>query len=54
MCRISKEAQRIFHENALWVPIAHTTPSVGIVGYVKGFKLQPMEHDDLAKVTIEK
>lgn len=49
-----KEAQTIFHEDAPWVPIAHTTPPVAMANYVEGFELHPMENDDFAKITIEK
>lgn len=49
-----KEAQRLVHEDAPWVPLAHTTPPVGMADYVKGFNLHPMEIDDFGKISIEK
>ena len=49
-----KEAQRLIHEDAPWVPLAHTTPPVGMADTVKGFELHPMEIDDFGKVSIEK
>lgn len=49
-----KEAQRLIHDDAPWVPLAHTTPPVGMANSVKGFDLHPMEIDDFGKVSIEK
>ncbi|MFC5589770.1 ABC transporter substrate-binding protein [Sporosarcina soli] len=45
-----KKAQEIFHEDAPWVNIAHTTPPIGLASYVEGFVAHPMEIDDYATI----
>ncbi|WP_342515079.1 ABC transporter substrate-binding protein [Sporosarcina sp. FSL K6-1522] len=43
-----QEAQVLFHADAPWVPIAHTTPPIGLADYVEGFEAHPMENDNFA------
>lgn len=43
-----KKAQEIFHADAPWVPLAHTTPPIGFADYIKGFEPHPMENDNYA------
>lgn len=49
-----QKAQDIFHQDAPWVTIAHTTPPMGLAGYVTGYKAHPMEQDNLAVVYLNK
>jgi peptide/nickel transport system substrate-binding protein len=49
-----KHAQEIFHEEAPWVPLAHTTPPIAMASYVEGFTAHPMEQDNFAKVYLNK
>ena len=48
-----KQAQVIIHEDAPWVPLAHSTPLLAAKSSVKGFKPHPTGSDKLANVTIE-
>lgn len=52
--KLYEQAQEIFHEDAPWIPLAHTTPPIGIANYVKGFEAHPMELDNYAAVYIQK
>jgi peptide/nickel transport system substrate-binding protein len=52
--KLYKKAQEIFHQDAPWVPIAHTTPPMGLASYVEGFDAHPMENDSFAKVYLNK
>lgn len=49
-----KKAQEVFHEDAPWVPLAHTTPPIGFADYVKGFEPHPMENDNFAVMYLDK
>ncbi|ARD49689.1 ABC transporter substrate-binding protein [Sporosarcina sp. P37] len=49
-----KKAQEVFHEDAPWVPLAHTTPPIGFADYVKGFEPHPMENDNYAVMYLDK
>jgi peptide/nickel transport system substrate-binding protein len=49
-----KKAQEIFHKDAPWVTIAHTTPPIALASYVEGFEAHPMENDTFAKVYLNK
>ena len=48
-----KQAQVIIHEEAPWVPLAHSTPLLAAKSSVKGFKPHPTGSDKLANVSIE-
>ena len=48
-----KQAQVIIHEEAPWVPLAHSTPLLAAKAGVKGFKPHPTGSDKLANVSIE-
>ena len=48
-----KQAQVIIHEDAPWVPLAHSTPLLAAKAGVKGFVPHPTGSDKLDKVTIE-
>ncbi len=48
-----KQAQVIIHEDAPWVPLAHSTPLLAAKAGVKGFLPHPTGSDKLANVTIE-
>ncbi|MBA9025594.1 ABC transporter substrate-binding protein [Peribacillus huizhouensis] len=48
--KLYKQAQEIFHQDAPWVTIGHTTPPMGLAGYVQGFNAHPMENDNFAEV----
>ncbi|WPK13973.1 ABC transporter substrate-binding protein [Lysinibacillus louembei] len=48
-----KQAQVIIHEEAPWVPLAHSTPLLGAKAEVKGFKAHPTGSDKLLNVSIE-
>ncbi|AMQ05509.1 ABC transporter substrate-binding protein [Sporosarcina psychrophila] len=52
--KLYKKAQEIFHEDAPWVTIAHTTPPIGLADYVEGFEAHPMENDNFAKIYLNK
>jgi peptide/nickel transport system substrate-binding protein len=52
--KLYQKAQEIFHEDAPWVTIAHTTPPIGMASYVEGFNPHPMEQDNFAKVYLNK
>lgn len=49
-----KKAQEIFHQDAPWVTIAHTTPPIALASYVEGYEAHPMENDTFAKVYLNK
>lgn len=48
-----KQAQVIIHEEAPWVPLAHSTPLLAAKAGVKGFIPHPTGSDRLLHVTIE-
>ncbi|MEG0384496.1 ABC transporter substrate-binding protein [Solibacillus cecembensis] len=48
-----KKAQEIIHDDAPWVPLAHSTPLLGAKSGVKGFLPHPTGSDKLLNVTIE-
>ncbi|MGN7478474.1 ABC transporter substrate-binding protein [Solibacillus silvestris] len=48
-----KKAQEIIHEDAPWVPLAHSTPLLAAKAGVKDFKPHPTGSDKLDKVSIE-
>ena len=48
-----KQAQVIIHEDAPWVPLAHSTPLLAAKSGVKGFLPHPTGSDKLANVSIE-
>ena len=48
-----KKAQEIIHEEAPWVPLAHSTPLLAAKAGVEGFKPHPTGSDKLANVSIE-
>lgn len=52
--KLYQQAQEIFHADAPWVTLAHTTPPLGLAGYVEGFKPHPMEKEDLTEVYLNK
>ncbi|MEZ7173353.1 ABC transporter substrate-binding protein [Sporosarcina sp. OR05] len=49
-----KSAQEIIHEEAPWVPIAHSTPLLAAAKGLKGFKPHPTGSDILSKVELTK
>ncbi|MDA8353781.1 MAG: ABC transporter substrate-binding protein [Firmicutes bacterium] len=49
-----KKAQHIIHEDAPWVPLVYSTPSLAAQSYVKGYQPHPKGSDSLAEVDIEK
>ncbi|WP_075983662.1 ABC transporter substrate-binding protein [Bacillus massilinigeriensis] len=49
-----EKAQEIFHKDAPWVLIGHTTPPIGLASYVEGFEAHPMENDDFTGVYLNK
>ena len=48
-----KQAQAIIHEDAPWVPLAHSTPLLAAKAGVKGFTPHPTGSDKLDNVSIE-
>lgn len=48
--KLYQQAQEIFHKDAPWVTLAHTTPPIAMAAYVQGFTAHPMEDDDFTKV----
>lgn len=48
-----KKAQEIIHEDAPWVPLAHSTPLLAAKAEVKGFLPHPTGSDKLDNVSIE-
>jgi peptide/nickel transport system substrate-binding protein len=48
--KLYEKAQEIFHEDAPWVTLAHTTPPIALADYVNGFEPHPMEDDSFDKV----
>lgn len=48
-----KKAQEIIHEDAPWVPLAHSTPLLAAKAGVKDFKPHPTGSDKLDKVSME-
>ncbi|WP_404322799.1 ABC transporter substrate-binding protein [Cytobacillus firmus] len=48
--KLYQQAQEIFHKDAPWVTLAHTTPPIAMAAYVQGFTANPMEDDDFTKV----
>lgn len=40
-----KQAQEVFHEDAPWVMLAHTTPPLAQADYVEGYVPHPMSND---------
>ncbi|MER1957604.1 MAG: ABC transporter substrate-binding protein [Solibacillus sp.] len=48
-----KKAQEIIHEDAPWVPLAHSTPLLAAKAGVKGFQPHPTGSDKLDNVSIE-
>lgn len=48
-----KKAQEIIHEDAPWVPLAHSTPLLAAKAGVKGFLPHPTGSDKLDNVSIE-
>ncbi|WP_042479012.1 ABC transporter substrate-binding protein [Bacillus ndiopicus] len=48
-----KKAQEIIHEEAPWVPLAHSTPLLAAKAEVKGFIPHPTGSDKLTNVSIE-
>ena len=48
-----KKAQEIIHEDAPWVPLAHSTPLLAAKAGVKGFLPHPTGSDKLDSVSIE-
>ncbi|MEO4055465.1 ABC transporter substrate-binding protein [Solibacillus sp. CAU 1738] len=48
-----KQAQVIIHEDAPWVPLAHSTPLLAAKAEVKGFLPHPTGSDRLLNVSIE-
>lgn len=48
-----KKAQEIIHEEAPWVPIAHSTPLLAATKNLTGFKPHPTGSDLLSKVEFE-
>ena len=49
-----KKAQEIFHEDAPWVPIAHTVQVISMRDYVQGFQLHPTTKTDFRQVSVNK
>ncbi|WP_437880070.1 ABC transporter substrate-binding protein [Pseudomonas sp. LRF_L74] len=47
-----KEAQRIIHDQALWLPLAHPTASVLLRQQVEGYQASPFGRQDFAKVEL--
>lgn len=48
-----KEAQKIFKEQAPWVPLAHSTVFKTMSKNVKGYKVDPLGRDNFTQVSIE-
>ncbi|MFL0583029.1 ABC transporter substrate-binding protein [Solibacillus silvestris] len=48
-----KKAQEIIHDDAPWVPLAHSTPLLAAKAGVKDFKPHPTGSDKLDKVSME-
>ncbi|AWE08724.1 ABC transporter substrate-binding protein [Lysinibacillus sp. 2017] len=48
-----KKAQEIIHDDAPWVPLAHSTPLLAAKAGVKGFVPHPTGSDKLDKVSME-
>lgn len=48
-----KQAQKIFKEQAPWVPIAHSTVFKAMSKNIKGYKVDPLGHDNFNQVIVE-
>lgn len=48
-----KEAQKIFKEQAPWVTLAHSTVFKAMGRNIKGYKIDPLGHDNFAEVSVE-
>lgn len=48
-----KEAQKIFKEQAPWVTIAHSTVFKAMAKNIKGYKIDPLGHDNFTNVSVE-
>lgn len=48
-----KEAQVIFKEQAPWVTIAHSTVFKAMAKNIKGYKIDPLGHDNFTNVSVE-
>jgi ABC-type transport system substrate-binding protein len=49
-----RKAQAVFHEDAPWVPLAHTVQVIVMRKYVQGFQLHPTTKTDFRAVSVEK
>lgn len=49
-----KKAQKIFKEEAPWVPIAHSVVYRAMLDEVQGYKLSPLGHDIFSTIKLEK
>ncbi|MFB8830133.1 ABC transporter substrate-binding protein [Azotobacter sp. CWF10] len=52
--RLYREAQRLIHEQALWVPLAHPTAAVLLRKGVEGYRANPFGRQDFSKVRLER
>jgi dipeptide transport system substrate-binding protein len=48
-----KDAQKTFKEQAPWVTIAHSTVFKAMAKNIKGYKVDPLGHDNFTQVTVE-
>ena len=48
-----KEAQKIFKEQAPWVTLAHSTVFKAMAKNIKGYKVDPLGHDNFTQVSVE-
>jgi dipeptide transport system substrate-binding protein len=48
-----KEAQKVFKEQAPWVTLAHSTVFKAMAKNIKGYKVDPLGHDNFTLVNVE-
>lgn len=49
-----KEAQKIIHEDAPWIPLVHSTPPIAAIKEVKGYIPHPTGTESFENISIEK
>lgn len=52
--QLYKEAQKLIHTDAPWIPLVHTTPPIAAIREVKGYVPHPTGTESFENITIEK
>ncbi|MFC0709540.1 ABC transporter substrate-binding protein [Azorhizophilus paspali] len=52
--RLYEEAQKLIHEQALWIPLAHPTAAVLLRKGVEGYRANPFGRQDFGKVRLDR